>query len=167
MADETVAREFDDLRWRYRPRVMGHDDAERAYALGWPQAQGDYLARERERARQAMTELIARRGLEAPVAIDEAYELLELAFDTFTSGPGGEPGATRRAEAGGLFVSVVGCPTQDEPRAQSMCSERVCPFWHRRQGWIEAMGLSATDMRDADARGLPGGCTSVVVLQAD
>ena len=164
MTDTT--QEFEDLRRRFAPRAMGPDDAKRAYQLGWSRAQDAYLTRERERARVGMTELMARRGQAAPVELDDAYHLLELAFRTFNAG-GVEPGVTHRDEGGGaLVLSVIGCPTQAEPRAQAICSERVCPYWHRRQGWIEAMGLTATDRRDPSAAGGAGGCTSVVALRA-
>lgn len=164
MTDTT--QEFEDLRRRFAPRAMGPDDATRAYQVGWSRAQDAYLARERERAHEGMAELMARRGQAAPVDLDDAYELLELALRTFNA-DGGEPAVAHRdAEGDALVLSVIGCPTQAEPRAQAICSERVCPYWHRRQGWIEAMGLSATDRRDASAVGVAGGCMSVVALRA-
>lgn len=160
-----TTQEFEDLRRRFEPRAMGPDDAKRAYQLGWSRAQDAYLARERERAHEGMTALMARRGRAAPVDLDDAYDLLELAFRTFNV-DGTDPGVTHRDEDGGaLVLSVIGCPTQPEPRARAICSERVCPYWHRRQGWIEALGLTATDRRDASAAGVAGGCTSVVALR--
>jgi hypothetical protein len=154
-----------ELRRRFRPRAMGRDDAARAYRLGWSVAQTDYLAREQDRARQAMLVLMGSRGLEPPMTTADAGDLIEIAVGLSES-DGQQAGATQRRADGQLVISVVGCPVQGSPRAQAICSERVCPYWHRRQGWIEATGTAGEDVRLSRDEGLPGSCTSLIRLSA-
>lgn len=151
-----------ELKRRFRPKAMESDDAARAHSLGWNAAQTDYLARERERARQAMAALIASCELRPPLTSTAVRELIEIAFDM--SGPRDVSPGTIRRRGADVLVSIDGCPVQESPRAQAMCSERVCPYWHRRQGWIEAAGVQADDARLPKQEWLPGSCTSLMVI---
>ena len=113
-------------------------------SAGWEAANIRYLQGERARSVLAMRDLLGALGIERPRTPEEAVDLIALAMEVFAPDEGFGGTVTRMAPAELRMANPV-CPTYALIEQQGWLGVTACPSWHRRRGWIDALGVEATD----------------------
>ena len=110
---------------------------------GWEEANVTYLAGERKRAAAAMRHLMKEFGVSRVSSEEEATDLLALAFQVFAPADGFF-GALER-DGNKLRVEAVDCPIYKALEDANWHTVTACPSWHKRRGWLDALGVKASD----------------------
>lgn len=111
---------------------------------GWQAANRSYLQAEQKRSTAAMHHLMDQLGVHQVHSPDEALDLLELAFRVFANS-GDFTGTIARLPGGTIRVEVQRCPVYQALEDADWHTVTACPSWYRRRGWLDALGVTATD----------------------
>lgn len=120
-------------------------------AQGWEVANVRYLEGERLRYAEAMRDLLADLGIAGPSDPGEALDLVSLAFEVFAPEEG-FGGSLTRGPDNELRILNPRCPTHELMEAQGWLGVTACASWHRRRGWLDALGVDASDSVLAEKR---------------
>ena len=134
----------DDLRARFPYQLPSQWVGRLASQDGWQAANTMYLNAERKRAASAMRHLMDAVGVDQVRSVDEAMDLVELAFRVFASSDDFS-GSIQRQPGGALHVEVERCPVYQALETANWQTVTACPSWYRRRGWLDALGVQATD----------------------
>lgn len=110
---------------------------------GWRDANVIYLEGERKRSAATMRHLMSEPGVKRVHSTEEARDFIELAFEVFAPDDGFS-GTLERRRDGTLRVEVADCPIYEALEAAHWLTVTACPSWHRRRGWLDALGVRAT-----------------------
>ena len=124
---------------------------------GWEVANPRYLASECQRSQAAMRDLLASLGIEGPQTPEEAVDLVALALQVFIPG-----GSLTRQSATELRIEHSACPTLAAVEAQRWHGITACASWHRRRGWLDALGAVASDSVLGEMKWGDPACVSVL-----
>ena len=130
---------------------------------GWQQANQSYLEAMRSRGAEEMASLMNAVGVGKPPSVAEAVQLLEMALSLWAPRinikqlpPDGE--------SAHLEVRVIGCPTYQRIEAACWRGVTACSGWHHRQGWYDALGITAEDTLLREMKWGYGACVIDVKL---
>lgn len=132
---------------------------------GWEVANVRYLEGERQRYADAMRDLLATLGITGPRDPGEALDLLTLAFEVFASDEG-FGGSLTRGPDNELRILNPRCPTHELMEAQGWLGVTACASWHRRRGWLDALGVEASDSVLAEKRWGSPACAATLRINA-
>lgn len=151
---------------RLRARHPYHADqawvAQTVAREGWVAVNQRYLANERSRFEAAMRDLLSELGLAAARSTEEALDLLELAFQVFAPAEEGFTGRLIREGTNGLRIEQPTCPTFRLFEEQRWHGVTACASWHRRRGWLDALGVRASDTVLAEQKWGDPACIAAV-----
>lgn len=123
-----------------------------------------FLQRERERSAEAMGDLMREVGVRRVTSCHDALELIRLACVVFAP-ESGFRGTARFESECQLRITNGECRASQPRAAGQRMGVTACPSWHRRRGWIDALGVAATDTVLKDAEwGYPA-CAAMVQVQ--
>ena len=131
---------------------------------GWLPANLQYLQRERERSTEAMRSLMRELGVRRVSGCQEALDLIQLACAVFAPESGFRGTATRDSECE-LRIANEHCAVYQSLEDQHWLGITACPSWHRRRGWIDAMGVLATDTILAEKKWGDPACVTVIEVK--
>lgn len=139
LTDAAVAR----LRERFPYMPSRAWVGELARKRGWQEANTTYLNGERKRAAAAMRHLMQELGVSRVSSPEEAIDLLTIAFQVFAP----DQGLLLSLERDGnqLTVESVNCPVFKALEDAGWHTVTACPSWHKRRGWLDALGVGAND----------------------
>jgi hypothetical protein len=152
------------LRSRFPYQLPSEWAARLAAHDGWRAANTIYLNAERKRASSGMRHLMAEVGVDRVRSREEALELFELAFRTFASSDD-FTGRIERQPEGALRIEVERCPVYEALEAADWRGVTACPSWYRRRGWLDAMGVQATDSLLGEKKWGDSACVSEIQVQ--
>lgn len=116
---------------------------ELARKRGWQEANRTYLNGERKRAKAAMHHLMQELGVTHVSSTEQAVDLLTVAFQVFAPDEGMSLSLER--EGNRLTVESVDCPVFGALEESGWHTVTACPSWHKRRGWLDALGVGASD----------------------
>jgi hypothetical protein len=130
-------------------------------ADGWLTANVQFLELERSRSADAMRDLMRAVGIERVASVEQAADLIELALTVFAP-PSGFEGTVEREAPGTLRIENAECPVYRSFEDASWHTVTACPSWHRRRGWIEALGVRASDSVVGEKKWGDAACCSII-----
>lgn len=131
---------------------------------GWLDANTTYLETERARSEAAMRDLMREAGGERVRSAQDAYELIALAYQVFSPAEGFSGSITMRPD-GAMQITVSDCPVFRALEESGWFSVTSCPSWHRRRGWLDALGVDATDSVLSDKKWGTPACVCVIDVE--
>ncbi len=131
---------------------------------GWLPANVQYLHRERERSAEAMRALMRELGVRRVTWCQGALDLIQLACGVFAP-ESGFPGTTTRASECELRIENERCAVYQSLEDRHWLGVTACPSWHRRRGWIDAMGVLATDTILAERKWGDPACVTMIEIK--
>jgi len=146
---------YEDLAWL----------VELVQTRGWLAGNMQYLRRERERSAEAMRDLMREFGVQEVTRVDDALELIRLACVVFAPDTGFRGTTTLESECQ-LRITNEQCPVYRSFEDQHWLGVTACPSWHRRRGWIDALGVLATDTVLAEKKWGDPACVTVVEVMS-
>jgi hypothetical protein len=152
------------LRQRFPYQLPAEWVGRLAASDGWQAANLQFLEAERKRSTAAMRHLMDELGVERVDSREEALDLMELAFRVFTSN-GDFTGTIDRAPDGVLRVEVQRCPVYQALEDAGWRTVTACPSWYRRRGWLDALGVHATDSLLGEKKWGDVACVSEIQIQ--
>lgn len=137
-------QQMQDLRARhpFEPDLSWAPDVVRT--RGWLDANVRYLEQERSRSTAAMRDLMRELGIDRPASPEQALDIFELAIEVFAPDER-FAGTSERESPTTLRVTNQNCPVFEAMERQRWHGFTACPSWHRRRGWLNALGLIAHD----------------------
>jgi hypothetical protein len=135
-----------------------------AHSVGWVETNRRYLAAERQRGEGEMRDLLAELGLSGPRDVEEAVHLLAQAVDVYATGDAPDALATHTAP-GTLRISITACPGYRLMEEQRWHGITACGSWYRRRGWLDALGVDATDSVVAEQKWGDPACVAEVTIR--
>jgi hypothetical protein len=115
-----------------------------AHQKDWRAANEEFLRRERAAGRNEMEHLMAALRIQAPVSPKRAADLVSAAIALMVAPEDAEEPVQRLTEDS-VKVRICNCSTSRRLERTHGRGVTACGSWHRRQGWYEAMGISAED----------------------
>lgn len=132
---------------------------------GWLGANTRYLEDERRRSAEAMRDLMQELGVERVESAEQAIELIACAAEVFAP-PSGFSGRVVRVSPTSLRIANAECPVYQALEDSGWHSVTACPSWHRRRGWIDALGVRASDTVIAEKKWGDAACVAVIDVSA-
>lgn len=132
---------------------------------GWLTANIRYLEGERRRSAAAMRDLMRGLGVEQVHSAAEALDLIELAVKVFAPETG-FAGTVARESDRSLRITNPRCPVYQSFEDAKWLGVTACASWHRRRGWIDALGAVATDFVTGEKKWGDPACESVIEVRA-
>lgn len=160
---ELSEEQVKDLRKRFPYMPSRRWVGTLAQKRGWLVANVTYLEGERKRAAAAMRHLMAELGVSTVTSVEQAAELLVLAFQVFAP-ENGFFGALER-DGGRVRVEAVDCPVYRALEESGWHTVTACPSWHRRRGWIDALGVEASDTVLREMKWGDAACISLIEVK--
>jgi hypothetical protein len=130
-------------------------------ADGWLTANVQFLEQERKRSAAAMLDLMGVLGVQHVASVEQAVDLLELALTVFAP-PAGFSGTVTRDGPGTIRIENAECPVYRAFEDANWHTVTACPSWHRRRGWIEALGVRASDSVVGEKKWGDAACCSII-----
>ena len=149
-------------RHPYAPDQTWVPDAVRS--AGWEAVNVRYLNGERARATAAMRDLLDTLAIERPRSPEEAVDLIALAMEVFAPEEGFSGIVTRMSPTELRMANQV-CPAFAAIEQQGWLGVTACPSWHRRRGWLDALGVDATDSVLREKKWGDPACVCVLSVQ--
>jgi hypothetical protein len=112
-----------------------------------------------------MRALMETLGVEAPVSVEEALDLIELAVHVFVPAEGFQGGTTRTAQNELRIVNPY-CPVFRAIEERNWRGVTACPSWHVRRGWLDALEVNATDSVMGEKKWGDPACACVIRVEA-
>ena len=131
---------------------------------GWERANRSYLEAMRQRGGEEMAALMEAAGMSRPAPLDEASQLLEMALSLWAAGTVVKRLHHKRGEAV-LEIRVVNCPVHAQLEKTGWQGVTACGNWHRRQGWYDALDVTADDTLLREKKWGYGACVARVRLR--
>lgn len=131
---------------------------------GWLHANTIYLETERARSEAAMRDLMRETGTDQVRSTEDAYGLLALAYEIFAPDDGFTGTISMRPD-GTMQITAPDCPVFRAMEESGWLSVTSCPSWHRRRGWLDALGVQATDSVLSDKKWGTRACVSVIDVE--
>lgn len=128
---------------------------------GWLTANVQYLEGERRRSADAMRDLMEEVGVDRVESVEQAVELIVLALRVFAP-PSGFAGAVAHLAPGMIRLENVECPVYRAFEEAGWRTVTACPSWHRRRGWFDALGVSASDSVVGEKKWGDAACCSII-----
>lgn len=167
MASELTlnAQQVDDLRARhpFEPDLSWAPDVVRTE--GWLDANVRYLEGERRRSAAAMRDLMRALGIERPASPEQALDIFELAIQVFAPADG-FTGTLERESPTTLRVTNRECPVFDAIEQQQWHGFTACASWHRRRGWMDALGTVSQDSIFGERKWGDVACEAVIEVKS-
>lgn len=160
LTDEQVQRLRAD--YPYEEDLTGL--AEVVQTHGWLAANVQYLQRARERSAEAMHRMMGELGVQEVKSCDEALDLIQLACTVFAPSTGFQGTITLESECQ-LRIANEQCPVYRSFEDQRWLGVTACTSWHRRRGWIDALGVVATDTVLAEKKWGDPACVAMVEVR--
>lgn len=132
---------------------------------GWAAVNRRYLEGERYRSMRAMRDLMKDVGVTAVASTTEAADLLELAVRVFLERDGATVSVTRRVPHE-LLIRNPECRTFGLMEEQGWHGVTACASWHRRRGWLDALGVRASDSVLAEKKWGDRSCMSRISIES-
>lgn len=132
---------------------------------GWLAANVRYLERERERSAAAMRDLMREVRVERVRSTNEVLDLIALAVEVFAPEKGFAGTASRKSDRA-LQISNPRCPVYQAIEDANWHGVTACPSWHRRRGWLDALGVVATDSVTAEKKWGDPTCATIIEVRA-
>ena len=132
---------------------------------GWEEANRSYLESTRAQGVEEMSALMEDLGISAVASREEALELLETALAVYLPEAQVERMTDDRGEPA-LRIGVRECPTYAASEASGWHGVTACSFWHRRQGWYQALGIDVMDTVVGEKKWGDVACAALVQLPA-
>ncbi len=130
----------------------------------WESANSALMGKQRRIAARNMRLLMSVLEVQRADSPEAALDLVEIALEVFTPAGNGDEGGAEREAPERLRVDVVGCPIQETPDAMPFCGTDVCPYWHHRRGWLDALGVRAHDVWLPPKEWRHGSCATIIVI---
>lgn len=131
---------------------------------GWEAVNVRYLNGERARATRAMRDLLNSLGIERPQSCEQAADLIALGMEVFAP-EAGFTGTVTRSSPTELRMANSVCPAFAAIEQQGWLGVTACPSWHRRRGWLDALGVDATDSVLREKKWGDPACVCVLSVQ--
>ncbi len=131
---------------------------------GWLTANIRYLEGERQRSATAMRDMMRELGVEQIQSAAEAVDLIELAVGVFAPEPGFAGTVAREADCS-LRITNPHCPVYQSFQDAKWMGVTACASWHRRRGWIDALGVVATDFVCGEKKWGDPACECVIEVR--
>lgn len=160
---ELAEEQVKDLRKRFPYMPSRRWVGTLARKRGWLEANVTYLEGERKRAAAAMRHLMAELGVSTVTSVEQATALLVLAFQVFAPEDGFFGSIERNG--GTVRVEAVDCPVYRALEESGWLTVTACPSWHRRRGWIDALGVQATDTVLSEMKWGDAACVSLIEVK--
>jgi len=135
-----------------------------AESQGWRTANRAYLAAMRRRGAEEMAALMEAAAIGRPAGLDDARHLLETAISFWSSRSVVKPLHHKRGDIV-LEVRVVNCPVYARLQETGWHRVTACGNWHRRQGWYDALDVTADDTLLREKKWGYGACVARVRLR--
>lgn len=132
---------------------------------GWLGANTRYLESERRRSAEAMCDLMRELSIERVESAEQAIDLIACAIEVFAP-PGGFNGRLVRESPTTLRIVNAQCPIYSALEDARWHTVMACPSWHRRRGWIDALGVQASDTVIAEKKWGDAACMSIIDVRA-
>jgi hypothetical protein len=152
------------LRERYPNEPDQSWVPETAHTEGWLAVNRHYLEQERRRSSAAMRALMQALGIDHLASPEDAADLLELAVYVFAP-EGGFTGTLTRPTPQTVRIENSSCPTFRLIEQQDWHGVTACASWHRRRGWLDALGVQASDTVLSEQKWGDAACVSVVSIE--
>lgn len=152
------------LRERYPYQLPSEWVGRLAARSGWQEANGTYLRAEQKRAMTAMRHLMGELGVESVSTPDEALDLVECAFNVFAESKDFS-GTIERLPGAMLRVEVSQCPVYEALESSKWRMVTACPSWYRRRGWLDALGVQATDSLVGEKKWGDAACAAEIQIE--
>lgn len=158
-------RQVNDLRARhpFEPDLSWAPDVVRTD--GWLDANVRYLKGERERSTAAMRDLLRELGIDRPASPGHALDIFELAVEVFAP-DGGFAGTLERESPTTLRVTNAHCPVFEAMERQQWHGFTACASWHRRRGWMDALGAISHDSILGERKWGDVACEAIIEVQS-
>ncbi len=151
-----------DLRRRFPYHQDERWVTEQAREAGsWVDANRGFLAWHRERGTAEMTALMETLGLSQAAAVEQAVDLVALAYDVFMP-PEEYRGTIVRLDDTHLRIVVGVCPMYGKIERAEWHGVTACGSWHHRRGWYDAMGVDPADSLVAEQKWGDAACIAEV-----
>ncbi len=158
-----TAEQFGSLRMRHPYPPNTEEVIKAAREHGWLEANTHYLEGERLRGAAAMRDLLRELGIDRVRSVAEAVDLIAFAWEVFS--PGESASTLRREAEGTLRITTAPCPVYKAFEGQHWLGVTACASWHRRRGWFDALGVSATDSVEAEMKWGDPACVTLIEVQ--
>lgn len=132
------------LRRRYPAAPDSSWVGKLAVRRGWREANVRYLQGEEKRSAAAMRALMRETGVTKVRSSGRALDLIALACEVFAP-DSGFTGIVTRSSDHVLRIADLSCPVYREIESRGWRGVTACPSWHRRRGWLSALGVRASD----------------------
>jgi len=132
---------------------------------GWLEANRHYLQEQRQLGERSMRALMERLGVSSIQSAGEALDLIELALHVFSPAEGYR-GATGRKGANKLWIVNPYCPIFSALEEHNWRGVTACPSWYIRRGWLDALGVDATDFVVTEKKWGHRTCTAVINIES-
>jgi hypothetical protein len=152
------------LRARFPYHIPAEWVSRLALREGWEAANRAYLTAERKRSAAAMTHLMGELGMDRVHSPDEALDLMELAFRVFASSED-FGGTFERLPNSTMRVEVQRCPVYQALEDANWHTVTACPSWYRRRGWLDALGVVATDSLVGEKKWGDAACAAEIHIE--
>ncbi len=131
---------------------------------GWLEANVRYLQGEEKRSAAAMRALMRETGAGRVRSTGQALDLIELACEVFAP-DGGFSGMVTRSSDHVLRIADLSCPVYREIESRGWLGVTACPSWHRRRGWLNALGVHASDSVLHDKKWGDAACVAMIEVR--
>jgi len=132
---------------------------------GWLEVNRHYLQEQRDRSTHAMHELMEALGVDSVETPGEALDLFEMALRVF-SPPEGYRGHTVRKGSNKLVMVNPFCPIFNALEEHNWRGVTACPSWYIRRGWLDALGVEATDFLVTEKKWGYRTCTASISVES-
>ncbi len=166
MADQLTLSEeqIHALRRRYPAAPDRSWVGKLAARAGWREANIRYLQGEEKRSAAAMRALMRETGVKAVRSSGQALDLIALACKVFAPA-GGFTGVVTRSSDDVLRIADLNCPVYREIESRGWHGVTACPSWHRRRGWLSALGVRASDTVLHDKKWGDAACVAMIEVR--
>ncbi len=158
-------QQVNDLRARhpFEPDLSWAPEVVRT--SGWLGANVRYLEEERSRSAAAMRDLMRELGVRRPASPAQALDIFELAIGVFAPDEG-FAGTLKRESPTTLRVTNANCPVFEAMERQRWHGFTACASWHRRRGWMDALGVIAHDSILSERKWGDVACEAVIEVKS-
>lgn len=132
---------------------------------GWREVNRHYLNDQRQSGERSMRALMERLGVSSVSDTGEALDLIEVALRVFAP-ESGYQGKTVRRGSNELWMVNRYCPVFAAIEENNGRGVTACPSWYIRRGWLDALGVDATDSVIQEKKWGAGACTAAIRIEA-
>lgn len=134
-------------------------------ANGWLEVNRHYLQEQRELAGRSMRAMMGVLTVDSVETPEEALDLVDLALRVF-SPPEGYQGHTVRKGSNQLLMVNPYCPIFNALEEHKWRGVTACPSWYIRRGWLDALGVEATDLLVTEKKWGYRTCTASISVES-